>query len=109
MFLSKSLLVYCWCIGNRGVEKAGETIHNFLNIVLTVTELCVSTVDPPDVCRSLGPNCFAIHVCIQGLEVEENLAFQFSGLDGTLETYNYFDALKTVTLVPGREDNTMEK
>ena len=95
-------------IFDRVIEGSLETCANFVSIVFSETVLSVCGVDPSDLCRALGPNRFAIHVCVKGLEVGEYSAFQFSGRDGAADADNNFSAVKSVSL-PCREGDSVEE
>ena len=95
-------------IFNRVIEGPLETCADFVSIVFSETVLSVCGVDPSNLCRSLGPDRFAIHVCVEGLEVWKDSTFQFAGFNRTADADNDFDAVKSVTLFGG-EGNSMEE
>ena len=49
------------------VEGAGKACTDFGSIVFTETVLRMCGVDPSNWCHTVGPDCFAIHVRIEGL------------------------------------------
>ena len=95
-------------IFDRVIEGPLETCANFVSIVFSETVLSVCGVDPSNLCRALGPNRFAIHVCVEGLEVWKDSPFQFAGFNCTADADNDFDAVESVAL-PSRECNAMEE
>ena len=95
-------------IFDRVIEGPLETCADFLSIVFSETVLSVCGVDPSNLCCALGPNRFAIHVCVEGLEVWKDSTFQFAGFNCTADADNDFDAVKSVTLFGG-EGNSMEE
>ena len=95
-------------IFNRVVEGPLETCADFLSIVFSETVLGVCGVNPSNLCCALGPNLFAIHVCVEGLEVWEYATFQFAGCDCAADADNDFDAVESVSLL-GREGDAVEE
>ena len=95
-------------IFDRVIEGPLETCADFLSIVFSETVLSVCGVDPSNLCCALGPNRFAIHVCVEGLEVWKDSPFQFAGFNCTADADNDFDAVESVAL-PSRECNAMEE
>ena len=91
------------------VEGSGETGGDFVNIVFTIAVLSMCGVDPSYLCHALRPNRFAVHVCVKGLEMGKYSTFQFACQDGTTDSNNDLDSVESVSLVPGRKGNAIEK
>ena len=108
MFIGGAVLFERVFIFDRVIEGPLETCADFLSIVFSETVLSVCGVDPSNLCRSLGPDRFAIHVCVEGLEVWKDSTFQFAGFNCAPDADNDFDAVKSVTLFGG-EGNSMEE